>query len=271
MPHTAPLLILLLALLPTTPAAAAAKPIRAFNTYEAAPFLIAGKQGLVPELVDYLNRLLVGRYRLQLRNLPRARLLQQHLREPAQFDGVVMLLSPGFVGDAQQRDYLWSKPLFQDHNVLVMRAEQAPAEADRAWLQGKRLLAVRGQRLRLLDELVKNGQLQREDFNSELQTLQMVAAGRGDLTFMNRLMYRHLSRKTGLGERLVAVPVPGGEAGFTRHILVGRHVGELLAPLNAAIDALHCEPEWRTTAARYGFAALPCQAANDLSRAPARP
>lgn len=237
---------------------AAPKSVQAFNTYEASPFLIGAKQGLVPELVEQLNQLLDEQYRLRLRNLPRARLLQQYLDEPTRFDGVVMLLSPWFVDDVERRTYLWSKPLFADYNVLVLRAAEAPAVLDDRWLAGKRLLSVRGQRLPLLDELVAGGQLSRENFNSELQTLQMVAAGRGDFTHMNHLMFQHLSRKTGLNEQLVAMPVPGGAGHFTRHILVGQRAEHLLAPLNAAIDALHCRPQWREMASSYGFAALPC-------------
>ena len=270
MSHAASLrcLALCLALLPSLHTPASPRAVQAFNTYEASPFVIAGHQGLVPELVDQLNQLLAGHYRLRLRNLPRARLLQQYMRPPERFDGVVMLLSPAFINDTQQRAYLWSKPLFDDYNVLVMRAEQAPATLDTGWFNGKRLLTVRGQRLPLLDDLVASGRLSREDFNSELQTLQMVAAGRGDFTHMNHQMFQHLSRANGLDQSLVAVPLPDGAGHFTRHILIGRQAGELLGPLNAAIDALHCLPEWRRTASTYGFSALPCQAAKNLSPAP---
>ena len=239
-------------------AVAAPKSVQAFNTYEASPFLIADKQGLVPELVEQLNQLLNEQYRLRLRNLPRARLLQQYLDEPAHFDGVVMLLSPAFVNDRGRRTYLWSKPLFEDYNVLVLRAAEAPALLDDHWLAGKRLLTVRGQRLPLLDELVASGQLRRENFNSELQTLQMVAAGRGDFTHMNHLMFQHLSRQYGLDKQLKAFALPGDAGHFSRHILIGQQARELLEPLNAAIDALQCQPRWHETATHYGFAALPC-------------
>ncbi|MDD0841339.1 substrate-binding periplasmic protein [Pseudomonas sp. Gutcm_11s] len=257
---------LVLALLAPPCAQASPEPVQAFNTYETAPFLIDARRGLVPEMVGQLNQLLADQYHIELRNLPRARLLQQYLHQPARFEGLVMLLSPSFVDDAEQQTYLWSKPLLDDYNVLVLRAAQAPAQLDNDWLQGRRLLAVRGQRLPLLDELVASGQVSREDFNSELQTLQMVAAGRGDFTHMNHLMYRHLVRKTGLGERLIGIPVPG-VAHFQRRILVGRGAAELLAPLNAAIDALHCQPEWHRTATRYGFTALPCAQPDALTPA----
>ncbi|WP_043311385.1 ABC transporter substrate-binding protein [Pseudomonas sp. ML96] len=257
---------LVLAILALPCVAASPKSVQAFNTYETSPFLIAAQRGLVPELVEQLNTLLAEQYHIELRNLPRARLLQQYLSQPERFDGLVMLLNPSFIDDAEQQTYLWSKPLFDDYNVLVLRTGQAPAELDEGWLHGKRLLAVRGQRLPLLDELMTAGQLSREDFNSELQTLQMVAAGRGDFTHMNHLMFRHLVRKTGLDQRLVGIPVPG-VAHFQRHILVGRGAAELLAPLNAAIDALHCQPEWRRTATRYGFATMPCANADVLTPA----
>ncbi|MNR67852.1 hypothetical protein D3C85_1920670 [compost metagenome] len=56
----------------------------------------------------------------------------------------------------------------------------------------------------------------------------------------------------------MAIPVPGLEH-FQRHILVGKGTRELLGPLNAAIDALHCLPAWRQAAVAYGFVAMPCR------------
>lgn len=249
------------------PVTASPKPVQAFNTYETSPFLTSDNKGLVPELIKQLNGLLAGQYRLELRNLPRARLLQQHLRQPKDFDGVAMLINPRFVNDVEQQSYLWSKPLFDDYNVLVLQARQAPSELKEDWLQGKRLLAVRGQRLPGIDELVATGRLQREDFNSEMQTLQMVTAGRGDFAFMNHLMFQHLAREAGVSDQLVGVPVPGA-AHFQRHILVGKGASDLLEPLNAAIDMLHCLPEWRKTAAEYGFATMPCRTSSELIPAP---
>ena len=261
MPYFAPLLrcstLLLVALLLPS-AGASPRQVQAFNTYETSPYLNDDGQGLVPALVAHLNRVLQGQLHLQLRNLPRARLLQSQLKQPDGFDGIALLLHPTFIGDDKRNTYLWSKPLFDDYNVLVLPVDTVPTEMTQAWMKGKRLIAVRGQRLQLLDPLVAAGHLSRSDFNSEQQTIQMIAAGRGDFTQMNRLMFQHLAHELGLGDRLVAIPEPG-VVHFQRHILVGKAAGDLLALLNAAIDALHCLPEWRQTAAHYGFAAMPCR------------
>lgn len=252
-----PVLIAWLALLPLW--AAAQRRVEAFNTYEAAPFLLKqGQAGLAPDLVRLLNRQLGAHFQLELFNVPRQRLIRIHLDPIPRFAGTVLFLAPAFIGDADRQLYLWSEPLFEDRNILALPRTKAPAVLDTEWLKGRHMVGVRGQRYAVLDPLLADGRLKLIEVSDERSALKMVLLARADFTQMNQLMFHQLVRELGLQDDLVAVPEPGGGA-FQRRILVGRGAPELLAPLNEAIAALHCEPEWLQLAQAHGFTAPPCK------------
>lgn len=252
------LLSMLLALQWPTPCAADTKVVAAFNTYEAAPFLVGYDSGLAPELVRHLNRVLGGRVELKLTSLPRQRLLKLHLERPEHFDGVALLLAPQFVGDANMQTHLWSEPLFIDYNVVIAAADRMLTAMSVEWATGKRMATVRGQRYVVFDPLLADGRVTRIETNDERTALTLVAVGRADFAQMNHLMFEHLARHLKVGGSLAGLPEPGAPH-FQRRLLIGRGAPELVKPLNDAIAALHCDPDWRQVAAHYGFAPLACR------------
>lgn len=231
--------------------------VEAYNTYEGPPFVLPERQGLAAALVRVLNDQLRPRYHFELNHLPRQRLLKIHLDPPERFDGVALFLAPAFVGDAEQQRFLWSDPLFEDRNLLVLPRDRQPAELGLDWLQSKTMVSVRGQRYAVLDPLLSEGRLKRIDVIDERSALKMVLLARADFTQMNQLMYHHLTQDLGLQDRLIGLPEPGGGS-FHRRILVGKAGADLLAPLNQAIAALPCDAQWQRLARRYGFQLAPC-------------
>lgn len=233
------------------PAAQAAE-IVAYNSYLRPPFWDERRQtGLAADLLAYLNTKLAGRYHFTLKNVPRARLTRLIL-QPAgsSFDGVALFLHPRFVDDAQHKNFLWSRPLATDANVLVF-SRPLPADfAGIASLRGLKFGGVNGNRYQVLDALVAAGSLQREDSASEAANLAKLLAHRVDFTQMNRASFVALSRERGFEQGLIVVAVPG-EAPFNRHILLGRNNQALLSQLNQVIDGMAADPVWRKIAAGY--------------------
>lgn len=232
-------------------------PVTAFNSYMYPPFLQEDGRGLASELVDYLNRELSGEFHLTLENVPRQRLVKVHLIQGAKFGGIALFLSPQFVDDAERKHFLWSKPVFDDYNVLVFRGRTPPNIKSLSELKGKTFAAILGTRNARLDEMVAAGQLSRTDSYSEKDNLKIVRLGRVDFTSMNRLMYRELVKDPELADGLVAIPEPGSQP-FSRRILIGHAQSDLAKKIDAAIARMHCDKRWIAVATKYGISLAHC-------------
>lgn len=239
------------AVLLAAPLAPAAELV-AYNTYLYPPFVNDDGSGLAPTLVAFFNRQFKGQHTFRLDNIPRARLLAGPLANAGKFDGVVLLLAPTFIDDAEKTRYLWSRPLFDDFNVLVFRGPQKPQYTKLKELQGMTMGAIRGNRYSGLDEMVAKGELKQDMGSSELDNLRKIALGRIDFTQMTRLLYFSLIAKWDLGAGLAAIPRPEMPS-FQRHVFVGRNHPQLAAQLDRALLALSCDAGWQREAHQWGF------------------
>jgi polar amino acid transport system substrate-binding protein len=246
------------ALLLAVPAAPAAELV-AYNTYLFPPFANEDGSGVASTLVAFLNRHFKGQHTFKLENIPRARLLAGPLGVEGKFDGVALFLAPPFVSDPDKTRYLWSRPLFEDHNVLVFRGPQKPRYTKLKELQGLTMGAIRGNQYSGLDEMVAKGELKLDLSSSELDNLRKVALGRADFTQMARLLYVSLATKWGLDTELVAIPRLEA-ATFQRHILVGLNNPGLAAQIDQALTALPCDVEWQREARVSRFEVPACMA-----------
>lgn len=253
----AALLTTLLAALCGTPAWGAEQQLDAYNTYLSPPFLNPDGSGIAADLVSSLNAQLAGSYRLRLRHVPRQRLMLAGMRKPAAFEGVGLLLSPAFVNEDRNPQFLWSEPVFHDYNVLVFPATAAPQLESVEDLRGLRFGAIIGYRYLNLERLLASGGLRRQDTGAERLNLRKVALGRVDFTQMNRLLYGAIEGEREFAGKLAAIPEPGAPP-FARRLFVGPHRQALLQRLNAALAALPCDQAWRASAARHQIALAPC-------------
>lgn len=247
-------------------AATEERTVMVFNTYQVPPFLINDTQGIAPLLVRFLNAQLQGRYRFVLQNLPRERLRVGYLSQGRSFNGVVILLAPTFVDDADMTRYLWTRPLFADYNVLAFRRSDALVVRSLQDLKGKTFAMVRGNRYAGLDEMVDTGQLRVEITSSELSNLHMVAVRRADFTQMSSLSFLYLSARQELqGTGLMAIPRPDSPV-FQRRIMVGRGDPLLFGRINAALAQLPCDSAWQRLQKDIGFEDTSCKEARKSFR-----
>lgn len=224
--------------------------IQAYNSYLHPPFLDnQGQSGLAPDLVDYLNRRLDRGYRLQLVNLPRARLARLVLdRQETRFGGVALFLTPRFVADEAHTRFLWSLPLSSDYNLLLFRRPAPKTVTSLNSLAGLRFAGVYGHRYQGIDELKDAGLIRREDAAAEAVNLGKVLAGRADFTVMNHSYFAALD---GGYAGLFATQTVPHEAAFNRYILIGKHNRELQQALDKVIAQMRIDPEWLAIAHRY--------------------
>ncbi|KQV87161.1 hypothetical protein ASD15_28380 [Massilia sp. Root351] len=251
------LAVLLATLAGAVPARCAEQQLDAYNTYLSPPFLNPDGSGIAADLVARLNVHLAGAYRLRLRHVPRQRLMLASMRNPASFDGVGLLLSPGFVNEDRNPRFLWSEPVFYDHNVLIFAASSTPQLESVEDLRGLRFGAIIGYRYLNLERLVEDGGLQRQDTGAERLNLRKVALGRVDFTQMNRLLYGAIEGEAEFAGKLAAIPEPGAPP-FARRLFVGPHQKALLLRLNAALASLPCDALWRASTARHQITLAPC-------------
>ena len=222
--------------------------VAVYNTYLGAPFVLE-TGGLARDLLVYLEGALAPTYRFQLENLPRGRLVRDVLADSDNFDGVVLFLNPAFLADVEQKKYLWTAPLFVDHNLLIFNRPPPPTMTAMT-LRGMRFGAVMENRYHGIDDLVAEGSVIREHASNELATLKKLADRRIDFTQMNRSMFLALSRQPPFDQVFYAVPNPWFER-FSRHILVGKKAPELAARLRAVVDKMPRDKAWRKILARY--------------------
>jgi polar amino acid transport system substrate-binding protein len=240
-------------------AAAGEIALTAINTYRYPPFVYPDGGGLCAELVKHLNQQLKGRYRFELQHLPRMRLLRAHLDSPQHFDAVGLLLSPNFIDDDGRSRYLWSTPVFEDHNVLVFAGPKPPPVRLLSDLKGKRYGTVLGYRYVGLETMIADGVIQLDLANNEYSNLRKLLAGRIDFTQMNRFMFNKLSSEAEFAGKLSAVRTPGPNS-FARHLFVARDRPELLAAINEALATLPCNHDWQAAVHQAGIVAPACPA-----------
>ncbi|MFC4161256.1 substrate-binding periplasmic protein [Chitinimonas lacunae] len=229
-------------------AAQATENLPAYNVYQAPPFVV-GSGGLVADVVTYFNDKLKGQYQFKLETMPRERLNQTVINNPG-FKGVVLLLSPPFVGDQERKKYLWSASVLDDANAVISSPAKPIEYTGPDSLKGLSFGGVLGNRYMGLEERFGKD-IQRSDVSSELANLEKVANGRIDVTLMAHSIYRYLSRQHNLTSKLHLSSKP--HANFSRHIFAAKGEEKLIAVLDQVIAASKQDPAWTALLAKYNL------------------
>ncbi|MDN3578030.1 transporter substrate-binding domain-containing protein [Chitinimonas viridis] len=222
--------------------------LNAYNTYLSQPFVL-DKGGLAADVVTYLNSKLKGRYQFALQTMPRERLNTTVIHQP-DFKGIVLFMSPRFVGDINKTRYRWSIPLMEDANAVLSHPARKVEYTGPDSLKGKLFAGVLGHRYVDLDDRFGKD-IQREDVASELANLHKVAARRCDVTITPQTIYRYLVNQHGLQNRLYVSARP--HISFSRHILAARHEDKMVAALDEVLLASKADPAWQTILAKYSI------------------
>ncbi|NQY93452.1 MAG: transporter substrate-binding domain-containing protein [Campylobacteraceae bacterium] len=170
-----------------------AQEINVYTYHNHAPFIIDKKTGLSYDLVEFLNKNAKGMYNFKLKIVPRSRLnynlkpwIQQECGKTKECQSNWMVLwvnhKWGF-GKNSLTNFSWTA-LFQDSNAIIYSKNRKINYTTPKSLIGKKLAGIAGHRYVGIDDLVKEGKIQRIDGNSEEVNLQKVLSNRVDVTLL---------------------------------------------------------------------------------------
>lgn len=211
-----------------------------------APLVIDGKSGLYPDLVAYLNSLNLDGIEFVLESMPRKR-LQAEL-ENGSLDGIVIGMTPQWVGDPAQEKYLWTEPFAHDGFVLVSRHGSRYAFGQTA-APGLRIGVTLGYVYPGVDEWIERSRFVRDNAPTEERNLDKLALGRVDMIVVTSSVFRHYVGKHSGVPRMVSEVLPGKPT--ERRILVPRTKRTLYEKLAPAIRALAGDHHWKSILSRY--------------------
>jgi polar amino acid transport system substrate-binding protein len=212
-----------------------------------APLVMDGKQGLYPDLVEYLNRQHIDGLVFQLEYLPRKRL--QVKLENNQIDGVIIGMMPKWLADEEQKKYLWTVPFIFDHFLLVSTAAKPFTYDLGPEREGGPIGVTLGYVYPGIDEWIQRHRLVRTEVLSEEQNIDKLLLGRVGAAVVTESVLRFYLKSHPSVGKLSAVPFPVEQ--IERRFLApkaNRAIFERLAPV---IRAMRDDPVWHAIRARY--------------------
>lgn len=156
--------------------------VRMMSQYDYAPFQTGAQEGWTFALAEYLNRNAQGDYQFVVEILPRKR-LDLYLADP-QARWVVPWAVPRFFGADANRQYAWTRPFMRDGNHLLSRRGSGIHYNGPESLAGLRLGGTLGHRYALLEPLLHDGRLTREDCYNLVCNVEKLKRGRVDVAWV---------------------------------------------------------------------------------------
>jgi len=229
-------------------------PLLSYYDYE--PFMRRGLQdGLTHELAAWLNKRLAGRYRFVPGYLPKGR-VDLLLADP-HWAGALAWVEPGFVEDAAQSRYHWSRSLLEEIDHVASRREVRFEYSGNDSLQGLVLGTLFNQHYPDVDGLLRQGRIRRADALTQEANLHKLMLGRVDVVFVSDSTLPSLrERIPGLDKRIHLSTQPRRR--FSRRLMLSPAVpATQLNELMPLLDRLDCDAEWRAVLRRYGLSHRP--------------
>ncbi|HJV28030.1 MAG TPA: transporter substrate-binding domain-containing protein [Aromatoleum sp.] len=228
-------------------ASAFAADLTLYTYHSEPPFVTADGKGLTYELADYLTKKSKGALTVKVSVLPRARVDQAVAA--ADFKDAVPWVFPAWFKDKDKTTYRWSDALFSDENAVVSSLAKKVEYASPESLKGMTFGGVLGHNYVGIDDLVKAGQIERQDSQSEEVNLKKIVAGRIDVTFLPGSSLNFLVPQLGIEGKLHLSGTP--QSSYTRHILIAKSNPELLKQVNAAIAEMKTDAGWQDVLKKY--------------------
>jgi len=167
--------------------------VTVYTYHNHAPFIIDKKEGLSHNLIKYLNQNTDGKYNFKLKVIPRNRLnytlkpwinKQCGVTKECASNWMVLWVNPkwGF-GQDSLTNFSWTN-LFEDSNAIISSKNNKINYVNPSSLIGKKLAGISGHKYIGIDDLVKEGKINRINGNNEKVNLEKVLANRVDVTLL---------------------------------------------------------------------------------------
>lgn len=226
---------------------ARAEVVKVYTSANFAPLLLGDGRGTYPDLVAWLNRQKLGELTFELHYIPRKRL--QVKLEDGSLDGIVIGMMPQWMGDEQQKKYLWTAPFDSDRFALVSPAAKPVDPANRRTLRGGTLGVTMGYVYPGLDDWIEQSGLQRSGGVSDEKNIEKLLRGRVDCVIVSESMARYFIRTHKLEHQLRISALPGQAT--ERRFLVQHRDAAIHALLAPALRKLKDDPAWQHAMQAY--------------------
>lgn len=216
--------------------------VRLMSQYDYPPFQTGPREGLTFSLAEYLTAESNGTYSFIAEVLPRKR-LDAHIADTTAL-WVVPWAIPRFFGSDSLTKFGWTKPYMLDGNHVVTLRKSGIQYKGPESLAGLRLGGTLGHRYALLEPLIQEGRLSREDCYNLVCNLEKLKRGRVDVVWLpsGAVSYFRDSMPD-FDELLFVTPQPVET--FERSFMVTKGSPELLTFMNGVARKLSTDPKWR--------------------------
>ncbi|WII73563.1 transporter substrate-binding domain-containing protein [Bdellovibrio sp. 22V] len=226
----------------------ATEAVTMISPYDTPPFVVDSTQekGLIYDLAALLSKRSQGKYKFKVKILPRSRLVRS-LQNGKSF--VVPLVEPKWFEDAQETRFLWTSSLYDDQNIVLSTVKKPLNYEGPNSLEGKKTTDVLGHRNPTLEDLAKQGKVNKGETSSLAGSLKMLASGRIDFVISGGLATRYLIKDLGLQGSIYISEKPMEM--IHRKILVSPDNKSLFEWLDKEIKKLRESEEWKTLLKAY--------------------
>lgn len=224
-----------------------AETVSVYTYHNHPPFILESGKGLSYEFVDFLNKKSKGNPNFKIEVVSRAQL--DKLVTAPDFSGTVAWVAPAWFKDKDRTTYLWSNQVMEDANVILSNASQKLEYKDPTSLKGKQFGGITGHNYAGIDDLVKAGDIKREDADKERSNLRKLEAGRIEATLLPRSTANFLLNEMDLTSKLFVAPTP--HSSYTRHMLIPKKNAELQKFVNDALADMAKDSGWQSTLSKY--------------------
>lgn len=228
-------------------ASAFAADLTLYTYHSEPPFVTGDGKGLTYELADYLTKKSNGALSVKVSVMSRAQV--DEAVASADFRDAVPWVGPTRFRDKDKTTYSVSDAIFPDENLVISTLARKVEYAGPDSLKGMTFGGVLERNYAGIDELVKAGQIDRQDSQSEEVNLKKIAAGRIDATLLPGSVVRFLVPQLGIEGRFHVSATPQGA--YTRHLLLAKRNPKLAKQVNAVIAEMKSDPDWQEVLKKY--------------------
>jgi polar amino acid transport system substrate-binding protein len=186
-------------------------------------------------------------YHFVTKYLPRKRL--DLYMSKSGFDGIVTGTNPYWMGDAEQKKYLWTPSILKDRDEVVSLHISPVNYKNPLSLFGLKVGTVLEFKYFGLDEFMQEGKIIRKDTASESQNLHKLLAGRVDAVIVGRSTLDYFVKLHDCRAQLYISPQP--HASYDRNILIplnNKDIHDWLVPI---VKDLNSNQEWQKLLKKY--------------------
>ncbi|MCG8313209.1 MAG: ABC transporter substrate-binding protein [Pseudomonadales bacterium] len=180
--------------------------------------------------------------------LPRKRL--DNLITNSTWDGAIVWANPIWFNDPERHNYLWSNPIATDYNLVLSQKKLALEYEGPDSLSGLKLGGILGHVYVEFEDMIKRGNLIRENTHSYQSNLLKLKAGRVDVIFIPASsLSLLLASDPEMSHWLHIAKRPRSK--FQYFLFCDNSNHELVAFINTQLKRLQSDPKWLAKIQRW--------------------